>query len=65
MSMSSEIRVSDIPKQEVLMHDLEMWRGRKEFAEQQIERIKSELGARVVGHLIVIEGGRSVSHQGE
>lgn len=57
--------MTDIPKQEALMHDLEMWEGRKTYAEEQIERIKAELGCRVVKHLIVLDGGQSVSNQGQ
>lgn len=57
--------MSEIPKQEALMHDLEMWEGRKSYAEEQIERIKSELGCRVVKHLIVLDGGNNAGNQGQ
>lgn len=47
------------PKVELLHLELDTWEGRKQFAEQQIERIKQELGViatRKGFHLI--QGGK-------
>jgi len=47
---------------EALLRDLETWQGRADFALQQVERIKQELGVIAVrGNLVLLQGGQDDS----
>ena len=48
-----------VTKVDILFSNLEMWEGRKEFAEQQIANIRQELGVLATRQgFVLLQGGQ-------